>query len=84
MRIANEILGVKELNILSTGVPMRICVVLEQTSLLFHQKGHSYLYWLFNSLHPNITMHILHTVLRTFSKRLTRRICSTIKSCFSW
>ena len=29
----------------------------------------------FNPLHPNISMHILHTVLHTFPKRLTRRIC---------
>ena len=32
----------------------------------------------FNSLHPNINMHILHTVLYTFLKVLTRRICLTI------
>ena len=38
----------------------------------------------FNSLHPNISMQILHTVLYTFSKVLTRRICLTIKSFFSW
>ena len=38
-----------------------------------------------NPLQPNISMHILHTVLHTFSKRLTRRICLTIKSCSnSW
>ena len=36
---------------------------------------------LFNPLHPNISMHILHTVLYTF---LTRRICLTIKSFFTW
>ena len=35
-------------------------------------------------LHPNISMHILHTVLCTFTKVLTRRICLTIKSVFSW
>ena len=34
--------------------------------------------------HTNISMHILHTVLHTFPKRLTRRICLTIKSCFCW
>ena len=28
-----------------------------------------------NPLHPNISMHILHTVLYTFPKLLTRRIC---------
>ena len=33
---------------------------------------------------PNICMHILHTVLYTFHKVLTRRICLTIKSFFSW
>ena len=36
-----------------------------------------------NPLHPNISMHILHTVLYTFPKVLTRRICLTIKSFFS-
>ena len=35
-------------------------------------------------LHPYIRMHILPTVLHTFPKRLIRRICLTIKSCFSW
>ena len=39
---------------------------------------------LVNPLHPNISMHILHTVLYTFPKRLARRICLTIKSCLSW
>ena len=29
---------------------------------------------LINSLHPNISMHILHTVLDTFLKVLTRRV----------
>ena len=32
----------------------------------------------FNSLHPNINMHILHTVLYTFLKARTRRICLTV------
>ena len=32
----------------------------------------------FNSLHPNINMHILHTVLYTFLKALTRRICLAV------
>ena len=31
-----------------------------------------------NPLHPNISMHILHTVLYTFRKVLTRRICLII------
>ena len=37
-----------------------------------------------NPLHPNISMHILHTVLHTFPKVLIRRICSPVKSFFSW
>ena len=37
-----------------------------------------------NPLHPNISIHNLHTVLYTFPKVLTRRICLTIKSFFSW
>ena len=36
-----------------------------------------------NPLHDNISMHILHTVLHTFPKRLIRRICLTVKNCFS-
>ena len=35
-------------------------------------------------LHPDISMHILHTVLYTFPMILTKRICLTIKSVFSW
>ena len=35
-----------------------------------------------NPFHPNISMHILHTVLCTFPKVLTRRICLTIDSLF--
>ena len=37
-----------------------------------------------NPFYPNISMHILHTVLYTFPKILTRRIYLTIKSFFSW
>ena len=33
-----------------------------------------------NPLHPDISMHILHTFLYTNPKVLTRRICLTIKS----
>ena len=34
---------------------------------------------LFNLLHANISIHILHTVPYTFLKVLTRRTCLTIK-----
>ena len=37
-----------------------------------------------NPLHPNISMHILHSVLNTFPKVLTRRICLTIENFFRW
>ena len=36
----------------------------------------------FNPLYPNISMHILHTVLYTFPNVLVRRICITIKWFF--
>ena len=36
------------------------------------------------SLHCNISMFILHTVLCTFLEVLTKWICQTIKSFFSW
>ena len=37
----------------------------------------------FNPLHPDIRMHILHTVLNIFPNVLARRICLTIKRFFS-
>ena len=40
--------------------------------------------WVFNPLHPKISMHILHTVLITFPKEKRRRICLLIKSFISW
>ena len=36
-----------------------------------------------NYLHPNTSMHILHTVLCTFLKVLTRKICLTIENIFN-
>ena len=40
--------------------------------------------WLYlNPLHPNISMHILHTFLYIFTGVMTRRICQTIKSFLS-
>ena len=35
-----------------------------------------------NPFHPNISLHILHTVLYTFPKVLTRRFYLLIKSFF--
>ena len=39
-----------------------------------------YILSLFNPLHPNISMHILHTFIYTFPKVLTSRICLAIGS----
>ena len=39
---------------------------------------------LINPLHPNISVHILHTVLCTLTKELTRRICLNIVNFFNW
>ena len=36
--------------------------------------------WSINPLHPNISMHILRTVIYSFTKMLTRRTSQTIKS----
>ena len=41
-------------------------------------------YSLLNPFQPSISMHILHTVLYTFPKVLTKRICLAIKSFSSW
>lgn len=38
---------------------------------------------LVNPLQTNISVHILHTVLFTFAKVLTKRICLTIESYFN-
>ena len=37
-----------------------------------------------NPLYPKISVHILHTVLKSFPKVLMRRICLTIRSFFGW
>ena len=44
------------------------------------------IWWIVEYLqfNPLQCLHILHAVLCTFSTVLTRRICFTIKSCFSW
>ena len=49
-----------------------------QKAVLYNQK------LTLDPFHPNISIHILHTVLYTFPQVLTRRIFSTIKSFISW
>ena len=50
----------------------------------FRPKSSRSHFWTINPLHTDISMLILHTVLHTFLKVLTRRIYITIKSFFSW
>ena len=45
---------------------------------------YNWLHDVFNPLHPNIKMHIRHTVLYAFPNVLTRIICLTINRFFSW
>ena len=58
------------------------------TTAIIYSSSTLHIYiWLhdvFNPLHPNIRMHILHTVLYTFPDVVARRICLTIKRLFSW
>ena len=51
----------------------------EKTSSVQHLSNQA-----INSLHPNVSMNILHTVLCVFCISLTRRICLSIKSFFRW
>ena len=50
---------------------------------LFLSNNIYYFWSIINPLHPNISMHILHTVLNTFRYVLAGRICLTIKRFFS-
>ena len=54
------------------------------TLRLITQLFLNYVFPYINPLHPNISMHILHTVLYTFPEALTRRICLKICSLKSW
>ena len=54
------------------------------TLRLITQLFLNYVFLYINPLHPNIGMHILHTVLFTFSEVLTRGIFLKICSLKSW
>ena len=55
----------------------------KKLSVLFHSLAKwSQLFGLMvNPLHPNISMHILHTVLYTFRRVLLRRVCKREIRC---
>ena len=50
----------------------------------YNWRGQTVVDCVMNPLHPNFSMYILHTVLYTFPKVLTRRIWLTIKSFLGW
>ena len=50
----------------------------QETLILMSVRG------FINHSHSHISIHLLHTVLHTFSKVLTRRTCLTIKRFFSY
>ena len=57
---------------------IHLCHLVKCPDQVFH------LHLTFNLLNPYISINILHTVLYTSSKRLTRSICLTIKSFCKW
>ena len=86
--ISCPFLGVKWLEFKSGRIISNICD--KMVSYLVYKfpksKGTVMDTWCFLSIwnhNPKISMHILHTVLWTFHKMPTWRICLTIKSFFS-
>ena len=59
-----------------------IIISLENHWKMYHKANNQFKaeWFFFNPLHPNISLHILHTVLYTFPTELKRRICLTITS----
>ena len=63
-------------------INVNVCFVLFLNFFWYHFV--SWILSILNTLHPNIIMHILHTVHHTFLNVLARRIFLTIKRLFSW
>ena len=51
-------------------------------NITFHKILQEYL--IISPLHPKINMPILNSILYTFSKMLTKKVCLTINSFFGW
>ena len=66
-----------------TGIDVPVWVDREVTRH-FSPTNFWMLFGISTLFHPNISMHILNTVLHTSTKVQTRRICLTIKSFLSW
>ena len=76
LRIKWNVNGAKVLKLFSC-----LYLVVQKTVQTVEQRLNSSLLYQWrwvNPLHPNISMHILHTVCSTFPKVLTRRNCWTI------
>ena len=67
--------------------PQNVYLALVLTAIIYSSSTlhiYNWIHDVFNPLHPNIRVHILHTVLYTFPDVVARRICLTIKRLFSW
>ena len=62
---------------------INFCYILNMIIVLF-TSPFPYGNNLFNPLHPNTSIHILHTVLFTFLISVTKRIWLTIRSFLNW
>ena len=60
-----------------------LCLLAINLDFVYIIVTNNYYLPILNTLHLNISMHILHTVLYTFPKVLIRTICLSIKSFFS-
>ena len=60
--------------------PLSVCNCYQDVVQQIEEVGEMFPY----SLHPNISIHILHTVLCMFTEVLTRKLCLTIKSFCGW
>ena len=60
------------------------CLHVKSIAVKKHGDVECVCYSTINPLDTNISIYFLHTVLYTFPIALTKRICLTIKSVFSW
>ena len=61
-----------------------LIVDMKRSKIAWKLKLNQIVETILNSLHPNINIHILLTVLFTFPMVLTRRICLRIRSFLNW
>ena len=61
-----------------------LIVDMKRSKIAWKLKLNQIVETILNSLHPNINIHILLTVLFTFPMVMTRRICLRIRSFLNW